>query len=104
MGSIVDLVSSDVIFRCPTSSVAERQAAMTPMVWRYEFAVPVLGSDKPVEHPAELRYVFDQAPRDATLSTWSPLGGAKRYMEFTAEGPRPGRDLRSPVCGLLNNP
>ena len=127
-GSIVDLTSSDVIFRCPASWVAERQLAVAPKVWRYEFAVPAPDSDKPVEHSAELKYVFDPAPKGATFGTWppvqaywtnfaktgdpngrglpkwSPLGKDKHYMEFTTDGPRPGKNLHGPICRLLSNP
>lgn len=128
LGSIVDLTSSDVIFRCPASWVAERQLALTPKVWRYEFAVPAPGSNTRVEHSAELKYLFDPAPKSATFGTWPPvqtywtnfaktgdpngrglpkwlpLGKDKHYMEFTTDGPRARKNLRGPICRLLSNP
>jgi para-nitrobenzyl esterase len=128
LGSIVDQVSADVIFRCPASWVANRQLAVTPHVWRYQFSISALDTVKAVEHSAELKYVFQKTPAGATSSAWPPLqvywtnfaktgnpnarslpkwpnmGKAQNYMEFTAQGPRVGKDLRGPLCRLLSTP
>lgn len=135
LGSIVDQISADVIFRAPARWVANRQLAVTQKVWRYQFGLPISDSHKAAEHSAELKYVFDAAPADATFATWPPvqaywtnfaktgnpngfdalrggerlpnwpsLGTAAHYIDFTPEGPTFGKDLRGPICRLLNGP
>ena len=73
LGSFADRLSTDVIFRCPASWVASRQAAVTPNVWRYQFAIPAPDTVKPVEHSADLKYVFFTPPAGAKLGAWPPL-------------------------------
>jgi len=128
LGSIVDQISTDVVFRCPANWVAERQLALTPKVWRYQLDVAKPGLPQPATHGSELPFVFDSPPPNAGHADWPPLqvywtnfarsgdpngsglpewsqmGAQKTFMEFTAQGPRVGNDLRGAVCGLVSNP
>jgi para-nitrobenzyl esterase len=128
LGSIVEQISADVIFRCPANSVAERQLALTPKVWRYQLDVAKPGLPQPAIHGSELPFVFDEPPRNVSHGEWPPMqaywtnfarngdpngpglpewpqmGAQKSYMEFTAQGPRAGNDLRGAICGLVANP
>jgi para-nitrobenzyl esterase len=128
LGSFADRLSNDVIFRCPASWVAGRQAAVTPDVWRYQFSIPAPDTVKPVEHTADLKYAFFTTPKGATFGAWPPLqaywtnfaktgnpngpglpqwpnlGKQANYIDFTPEGPKLGKDLRGPICRLLNGP
>jgi len=128
LGSIADQLSADVIFRCPASWVAKRHLAATPNVWRYQFSVPAPDTIKGVEHSAELKYVFQKTPAGATFAAWPPLqaywtnfaktgdpngrglpnwpslGKEANYIDFLPEGPKLGKDLRGPICQLLNTP
>ena len=128
LGDAATIVATDTIFRCPANWVASRELAAGQKVWRYQFDVPKLGSGKPVWHSSELSFVFNAPPARASMGIWPPvqaywtnfaktgnpngrglprwadMGKAGNYMEFTAKGPRAGRNLRAPICRLLNNP
>jgi para-nitrobenzyl esterase len=128
LGSIADQLSTDAIFRCPASWVAERQLAVTQNVWRYQFSIPAPDTVKAVEHSAELKYVFQKTPAGATAAAWPPLqaywtnfaktgdpnarglpnwpsfGKEAHYIDFAPDGPKLGKDLRGPICRLLNAP
>jgi len=123
-GNLPTRVLSDVIFRCPASTIAGWQTKAGQKVWRYQFGLGVPGSGKPVEHSSELKYVFDETPPGADFATWPPLqaywanfartgnpnghalpqwqayGARANYIDFTLQGPRTGTDLRGPICRL----
>ena len=117
---------TDFIFRCPSNQIAEWQIANGQKVWRYQFGVARPGRPM-VRHNAELDYVFEAAPADASFGSWPPVqqywanflktgdpNGAglpqwpdlakdASYMAFTPQGPEVGHDLRGPVCRLMEN-
>jgi len=127
-GSIVDRISSDVLFRCPANFVANHQLELTPNVWRYELEVAKPGTAQPATHGAELAFIFEEpatglhdeqwpplqaywtnfarlgTPNSADLPAWPKLSDGNRYMAFTSAGPRVGKDLHAAVCTLLRNP
>jgi para-nitrobenzyl esterase len=126
LGSAATQVGTDAVIRCPSSRIAALHAKSGFATWRYQLAVAMPGSNKPAEHNADLQYVFDAAPADATFSTWpplqpywtnfaatgnpnaaglplwNPLGRDAAYLAFTTEGPVLGSDLRGSVCRVLN--
>jgi len=127
-GRFADRLSNDVIFRCPASFVADKQAALTDKVWRYQFSVPAPDTVDGVLHAGELKYVFLRTPMGATPASWPPLarywtnfaktgdpngeglpvwpayGKDQHYIDFTAEGVKAGTGLRAPFCRLLQKP
>jgi para-nitrobenzyl esterase len=114
---------TDVGFRCPANWVARHLLAAGLKVWRYEFGLPLPGTNGPVAHNAELKYVFDAAPPGATFAAWPPvqqywvnfaksgdpggpglpvwpdMGKDLTYMAFSPSGPATGTKLRGGVCG-----
>ncbi len=127
-GSVADQISADVVFRGPARWVTARQREATAKVWRYELAVAAPNAPAPAIHASELPFVFEAAP-DATnfgswpplqaywanfakcgdpngdtLPLWPPADEPDILMEFTADGPRPGRDRRAAICALLERP
>lgn len=126
LGSIGTQMLADVIMRCPANKLASFQIAAGQQVWRYQFGLPRAGQPGPPAHNAELPYVFDAPPPGATFANWPPvqqywanffrsgdpngaglprwpsMDGNKVYMAFTPQGPVIGKDLRGPICRLLN--
>lgn len=117
-------VLSDLAFRCVSNDEARWTMEAGKSVWRYQFGVPQPGSHL-VEHGGELVYVFGTQPPGASWGSWPPvqrywinfietgnpngpglpvwpdLQTRSTYMAFTPAGPRPGHDLRRPVCRLM---
>jgi len=91
LGNLPTRVLSDVIFRCPASTIAEWQTKAGQKVWRYQFGLGVPGSGKPVEHSSELKYVFDETPPGADFATWPPLQGY--WANFARTGDPNGSGL-----------
>ncbi len=126
LGNLATRVLSDVIFRCPSNTMAEWQTTAGQKVWRYQFGLGVPGSGKPVEHSSELKYDFDDPPPHADFAKWPPLqaywanfahtgdpnghalpqwqayGARANYIDFTPQGPKAGTDLRDAICRLQN--
>ena len=124
LGSVGTQALTDLIFRCPANLVTHWQIAAKQKVWRYEFGLPRPGAPT-VAHNAELDYVFSETPKDAAFATWPPVqrywanfiktgnpngqglpewrdaAQEQTYMAFTPEGPKPGKDLRGPICRLM---
>jgi len=125
LGNVGTQILTDFIFRCPSYRLIKSEMAAHQKVWRYEFGLRRPGSAR-VEHNAELDYVFDAAPANATPLTWPPLqeywanfvktgnpngpslphwpevtAGAN-YIEFLPTGIQYGKDLHSDVCQLLS--
>jgi para-nitrobenzyl esterase len=125
-GNVALRVSTDLMFRCPSAFTARHQRQAGQKVWQYQFDLGSYGSNAPVEHGAELSYVFGWQPKGdehwpplqeywtnfaktgdpngAGLPTWKELGAAKNYLEFTREGPRAGTDLAGAVAPLCTRP
>jgi para-nitrobenzyl esterase len=127
LGGLATRVLADVIFRCPSNTMAQWQTKAGQEVWRYQFGLGVPGSGKPVEHSSELKYVFDEAPSGASDATWPPLqeywanfarsgnpngrglafwpdhGTGANYIDFTTQGPVRATDLRGPLCRLRSS-
>jgi len=116
---------TDLIFRCPANLLATEMLQAGDKVWRYQFGFPRAGTTGPVEHSAELDYVFKAAPAGATFSAWPPvqqywanfartgnpngpglpdwpeMGKAANYIAFLPTGMVVGRNLRSEACRIL---
>jgi len=125
LGGVGTQFMTDLVFRCPANQVARQMLSGGAKVWRYQFGFPRTGTTGPVEHSAELNYVFNAAPADATFKTWPPvqqywanftrtgdpngpglpqwpqMGPALSYMAFLPSGPEVDENLRSAACKLL---
>lgn len=126
LGSTGTQVLTDFIFRCPSYRLAKSEIAAHQKIWRYEFGLRRPGSVR-VEHNAELDYIFNNRPADATESSWPPLqeywanfvktgnpNGASlphwpevndgtNYIQFLPSGVQYGKELHSDVCQLLKH-
>ncbi|MGH8180309.1 MAG: carboxylesterase/lipase family protein [Steroidobacteraceae bacterium] len=126
LGTVATQVITDLAFRCVSNDEAQWTETSGQKVWRYQFGVPRPGSHE-VSHTAELGYVFGAEPAGATFGSWPPvqrywanfvrtgdpngpglpvwpeLGKGRAYMTFTPRGPRPGRELRGPICRLMTD-
>jgi para-nitrobenzyl esterase len=116
---------TDLLFRCPARQLAREMLQAGQKVWRYQFGLPRPGTAGPVEHSAELDYVFKAAPAGATFETWPPvqeywanfartgdpngpglpgwpeMGTTLNYIAFLPTGPVVRQDLRGKVCKIL---
>jgi para-nitrobenzyl esterase len=125
LGSVSTQLITDMIFRCPANRVAQEMMSAGVKVWRYQFGLPVPGTTGPAEHSSELKYVFEAAPPNATVTTWPPvqqywvnfirtgnpngpglpdwpdMGTTKNYMSFTPSGPELGQNLRGAICDII---
>lgn len=123
-GSLADRIGTDTDFRCTGDNVARMHAAGGSPTWRAQ--VSVESSGKASHHSAELPFLFDGLPLNASapqvtlqaylarfVKTGTPNGeglprwprfvpGAEDYVDFTAAGVMPGRDLGGPICWLVN--
>jgi len=121
LGDVGTQALTDFIFRCPSYQLIKWETEAHQKVWRYEFGLRRPGS-KRVEHNAELDYVFEKAPVDATPLTWPPLqsywanfvktgdpNGASlpnwpevkdgaNYIEFLPTGIQYGKDRHNAIC------
>lgn len=122
-GNVGTQALTDFIFRCPSCQLTKWEMAAHQKVWRYEFGLRRPGSAR-VEHNAELDYVFNKAPANATRLSWPPLqeywanfvktgdpNGPSlprwpavkddaNYIEFLPAGVQYGKNLHSAVCQL----
>jgi para-nitrobenzyl esterase len=125
LGGVGTQFLTDLAFRCPANQVAKQMLSAGVKIWRYQFGFPRTGTTGPVEHSAELDYVFNAAPPDATFKTWPPvqqywanfartgnpngsglpnwpdMGQALSYMSFLPSGPEVDKGLRSAACSLF---
>ncbi len=122
-GDKVMQLSSDILLRCPADWVA---AHMPGKAWLYQLDVDKDGN---IHHGSELNYVMNARPAGKSDADWPPLldewarfaktgapdgpglpawpdyGPNKRYIEFTAHGPKTGAAWRAPICnGMLDRP
>jgi para-nitrobenzyl esterase len=126
LGGVGTQMLADVIMRCPANLLARYQIAAGQQVWRYQFGLPRAGFPGPPAHNAELPYVFDAPPPNATFATWPPVQQywanfartgnpngpglpewpsmtvESTYIAFTPDGPKLGKDLRGAYCRLMN--
>ncbi len=126
MGDLDLILSNDINFRCPTTTVAAARARAGQPVWQYQFDYSAPDA-KPVTHGSEIRYVMAGSedlepgappmqaywlafartgnPNAAGLPTWKRYDLASRtYLGFVNGGPQPGNDLRGAVCSLRSAP
>ena len=116
---------TDLVFRCPSNWIAKQMLGADLKVWRYQFGLPDPGTTGPVAHSSELKYVFNQAPPNATFGTWPPvqqywanfartgnpngpglprwpdMGKKLNYLAFTPSGPQVGENLRGAMCDII---
>ncbi len=124
LGNSATQVLTDVVFRCSTDREALWQVAAGSPAWRYLFGLRRPGVPS-VQHNAELDYVFEAKPKDATLLTWPPvqqywanfmrtgnpngpglpawpqMGTQLEYLAFTPEGLKTGKNLHGAICRLM---
>lgn len=120
---------TDTNNRCPSAAIADFHAAAGNSVWEYEFSHPFPGAKRGAVHSGELRYIFGVFPSGAVseserkisndmqtywtnyaksgdpngtgLPSWPKYDAkARRYLEFTDDGPVEKTDLRGPYCQL----
>ena len=120
---------TDTMNRCPSIAIEDFHSAAGNVVWAYEFSHPFPTAKRGASHSGELRYVFgnhppgDVAESERKISndmqvywtnyakTGDPNGGgmpawpkydskARRYMEFTDNGPVAKESLRGAACQL----
>ena len=126
MGDLGSIVSADINFRCPVTTVAAARARLGQPVWQYQFDYSAPDA-KPVTHGSEIRYVMAGSdeleagappmqaywlafartgnPNAPGLPTWPRYDLAtKTYLGFVNGDPQPGTDLRGGVCGLRAAP
>jgi para-nitrobenzyl esterase len=116
-------LATDLTFRCPALSVAQMHVAHGLSAWHYEFGLNE--SDEPVQHSAELPFVFYDKrvtssgqpraslldywvqfartgdPNSEQLADWPMFGAGRASLTVTSKGVAVVRDLRSELCSLL---
>lgn len=123
-GNVETQMLTDASFRCADTREALWHAEAGLPTWRYLFGVarPHLPA---VAHNAELDYVFDAPPKDATFGTWPPvqrywanflktgnpngpglpewpaMGRAVAYIAFMPDGIKTGSNLSGEKCRVL---
>ncbi|MEG3165689.1 carboxylesterase family protein [Sphingomonas sp. PB2P19] len=126
MGDLDLILSNDINFRCPATTLAAARARAGRAVWHYHF--DYTGPDgKPVTHGSEIRYVMagtdefepGAPPMQAYWLAFARTGDPnapglprwpgydlrrKAYLGFVNGGPQPGHDLRGSVCDLRSAP
>jgi len=126
MGDLDLILSNDINFRCPATTVAAARVRTGQPVWHYhyDYSTP---DGKPVTHGSEIRAVMT-APQDLEpgapplqaywlafartgtpnapgLPVWKPYDlTTKTYLGFVNGGPQPGNALRAEVCDLRTAP
>jgi len=126
LGNLDLILSNDITFRCPVTTVAAARARVGQPVWQYQFDYSA-PDGKPVTHGSEIRYVMTSAqdlelgappmqaywlafartgnPNASGLPAWKRYDLAtKSYLGFVNGGPQPGNDLRASVCDLRAAP
>ena len=120
---------TDTFNRCPSAAIAEFHAAAGSPVWEYEFSHAFPDAAHGAVHSGELRYVFGVFPpgtvaesehkissdietywtnyaktgdpNGAGLPVWPRFDAkARRYLEFTDDGPVAKENLRGAFCQL----
>lgn len=121
-------IANDIMFRCPSVTVARLHEAAGNPVWHYEFDRTQAGAATPVKHSSELPFVFSGLPVNAAdspavslqdywtqfaktgdpnrsgLPRWPRYGTERAYLDFSGTGPHAAANLRSPFCELLPRP
>ena len=118
-------IATDISFRCPVVAVSKSGARGGERVYQYHFDHDPPGGQ--VSHAAELGFVFgyqpgphmDTGPLQAYWTNFAKTGDpngeglpewpvydleARRYLEFTNDGPVAREKLREPVCDWLASP
>ena len=121
LGSRDQQIATDIVFRCPTGTLAALLAGRGAPVWRYEFDLAPGGG--PTRHALEISYVFGESRSASGLSlrpywvqfvkTGDPNGpGLTAWPRFTANGGahmtfeensfRAAGPLRPQPCALMD--
>jgi para-nitrobenzyl esterase len=126
LGSFSEQLSTDVNFRCPAARTAALHSSAGQPVWQYEFGR--IDSARPSGHGGEVAFVFDDLPLGAEadeaaaslqaywvrfaqhgdpngpgLPRWPRYDRKERaYLDFSPTGPQVKRNLRGPICALLD--
>ncbi len=116
-------LSTDLTFRCPAVTVAQRQAALGVPVWHYVFDAAAPGAA--VTHSAELPFLFKNLPlgqpsvslqrywaafakqgdpNTKGLPSWPAFAPDHAGLQFDAAGVQPIEDARPAACAHLDLP
>ncbi len=116
-------LSTDLTFRCPAVTVAQRQAALGVPVWHYMFDTAVSGGQ--VTHSAELPFLFKNLPigqppvslqrywaafvrhgnpNTKGLPAWPAFAPTHAGLQFDARGVHQIKDVRPGACAHLDLP
>ncbi|AZR23819.1 carboxylesterase/lipase family protein [Xanthomonas vasicola] len=116
-------LSTDLTFRCPAVTMAQRQAALGVPVWHYMFDTAVSGGQ--VTHSAELPFLFKNLPigqppvslqrywaafvrhgnpNTKGLPAWPAFAPTHAGLQFDARGVHQIKDVRPGACAHLDLP
>nr|WP_115556635.1 carboxylesterase family protein [Xanthomonas campestris] len=122
-GSPAVQLSTDLTFRCPAVTIAQRQAAVGAPVWHYVFDTAAPGGQ--VTHSAELPFLFKGLPigtppvnlqrywaafvqggnpNAAGLPAWPAFAPTHAALRFDASGVQPIKDARPAACAGIDLP
>ncbi|KQR13255.1 MULTISPECIES: carboxylesterase family protein [Xanthomonas] len=122
-GNAAMQLSTDLTFRCPAVTVAQRQAALGVPVWHYVFDTAAPGGQ--VTHSAELPFLFKDLPigqppvslqrywaafvqrgnpNAKGLPAWPAFAPKHAALQFDARGVQQIKDARPAVCAGVDLP
>jgi len=126
LGDVAMQLSTDLMMRCPSDWVAQRQTEAGQPVWSYQLDID--NGDGPPHHSSDLAFVMNPQPAGKTdaqwprlldhwtqfaktgdpngegLPSWPDFGADHRMLEFTASGPQVRDHARGDMCRYRDTP